>query len=295
MAMGMAAMRGSMRSFRQDASVLKQTVKPGTANRMLRFAVPYAWLLALFLFVVVLDAAITIANPLIYRDIINNGILKGNARLIIHLAVLVGILGVFDSAIGVAQSYLSATVGARVVLALRTKLFEHIQQMSLAFFTRAQTGALVSRLNTDATGAQSAFTDILSDVVGNIVTVLLVLGAMFVLCWQITLAALILLPLFLLPARFWGRKLQQITRESYDLAAAMNSLMVERFNVAGAQLAKVFGRRQDERKAFEAKAVRVSEISVRRTIYGRLFFTALRLMAVFATALAYGWGGGSGI
>jgi ATP-binding cassette subfamily B protein len=258
---------------------------------MLRFAVPYAWLLALFLFVVVLDAAISIANPLIYRDIINNGILKGNARLIIHLAVLVGILGVFDSAIGVAQSYLSSTVGARVVLALRTKLFEHIQQMSLAFFTRAQTGALVSRLNTDATGAQSAFTDILSDIVGNIVTVLLVLGAMLVLCWQITLAALILLPLFLLPARFWGRKLQEITRESYDLAAAMNSLMVERFNVAGAQLAKLFGRRQDESKAFEAKAVRVSEISVRRTIYGRLFFTALRLMAVFATALAYGWGG----
>ena len=184
--------------------MVKQTVRPGTAKRMLRFAVPYAWFLGLFLFVVILDAAISIANPLIYRDIINNGILKGNGHLIIHLAILVGILGVFDSALGVAQSYLSATVGARVVLSLRTKLFEHIQQMSLAFFTRAQTGALVSRLNADVTGAQSAFTDILSDVVGNMVTVVLVVGAMFVLCWQITLAALILLPLFLLPARFWG-------------------------------------------------------------------------------------------
>ena len=170
-----------------------------------------------FFFVVILDAAVSIANPLIYRDIINNGILKGNGHLIIHLAILVGILGVFDNALGVAQSYLSATVGARVVLVLRTKLFEHIQQMSLAFFTRAQTGALVSRLNADVTGAQSAFTDILSDVVGNMVTVVLVVGAMFVLCWQITLAALILLPLFLLPARFWGRKLQDITRESYSL------------------------------------------------------------------------------
>ncbi|MGO9437675.1 MAG: ABC transporter ATP-binding protein [Terracidiphilus sp.] len=280
-----------MRSFGRDASVVKQTVRPGTAKRMLRFAVPYAWFLGLFLFVVILDAAVSIANPLIYRDIINNGILKGNGHLIFHLAILVGILGVFDNALGVAQSYLSATVGARVVLVLRTKLFEHIQQMSLAFFTRAQTGALVSRLNADVTGAQSAFTDILSDVVGNMVTVVLVVGAMFVLCWQITLAALILLPLFLLPARFWGRKLQDITRESYSLSSAMNSLMIERFNVDGAQLVKLFGRRQDESKAFEAKAARVSSIGVERTIYGRLFFTALRLMAVFATAFTYGWGG----
>jgi ATP-binding cassette subfamily B protein len=289
--MGMAGMIGSMRSFGQDASVLKQKVKPGTAQRMMQFAVPYAGLLALFLVVVILDAAIGIVNPLIYRNIINDGILKGNAALIIHLAILVGILGLFDAALGLAQSYLSAQTGARIVLSLRTKLFEHIQQMPLAFFTRARTGALVSRLNTDVTGAQNAFTDILSNVVGNVVTVALVLGAMFVLCWQITLAALILLPLFLFPARIWGRKLQQITRETYDLTAAMNSLMVERFNVAGAQLAKLFGRRQDESEAFESKAARVSDIGVKRSIYGRLFFTALMLMAIFATALAYGWGG----
>jgi len=289
--MGMSGMIGSMRSFGQDASVVKQKVKPGTAKRMLRFAAPYAWFLALFLLVVILDAAIGIANPLIYRDIINNGILKGDARLIIQLAVLVGILGLFDGALGLTQSYLSAKIGARIVLSLRTKLFEHIQQMPLAFFTRAQTGALVSRLNTDVAGAQSAFTDILSNVVGNIITVVLVLGAMFVLCWQITLAALILLPLFIFPARFWGRKLQAITRESYDLTGAMNSLMIERFNVAGAQLAKLFGRRQDESRAFEAKAARVSDIGVKRSIYGRLFFTSLMLMAIFATALAYGWGG----
>ena len=174
-------MIGSLRSFGQDASVVNKTVRPGTVKRTLRFAAPYIRLLAVFLFVVILDAAIGIANPLIYRAIINQGILRENSTLVIHLAVLVGVLGVFDGAFGMTQSYLSAKIGARIVLSLRTKLFEHIQQMPLAFFTRTQTGALVSRLNNDVSGAQSAFTDILSNVVGNIITVALILGAMFVL------------------------------------------------------------------------------------------------------------------
>ena len=284
-------MIGSMRSFGQDASVVNQKVKPGTAKRTLLFAAPYARLLMVFLLVVVVDATIGIANPLIYRDIINNGILKGDSHLIIQLAVLVGLLALFDAALGLTQSYLSSKIGSRIVLSLRTKLFEHIQQMPLAFFTRTQTGSLVSRLNNDVSGAQSAFTDILSNVVGNMITVAAILIAMFVLSWQITLLALVLLPLFIFPARFWGHKLQAITRESYDLTASMNNLMVERFNVAGAQLAKLFGRRQDESKSFESKAERVSDIAVKRTIYGRLFFTALILMASFASALAYGWGG----
>jgi ATP-binding cassette subfamily B protein len=284
-------MIGSMRSFGQDASVVNQKVKPGTAKRTLLFAAPYARLLVVFLLVVVVDATIGIANPLIYRDIINNGILKGNSHLIIQLALLVGLLALFDAALGLTQSYLSAKIGSRIVLSLRTKLFEHIQQMPLAFFTRTQTGSLVSRLNNDVSGAQSAFTDILSNVVGNLITVAAILVAMFVLSWQITLLALVLLPLFIFPARFWGHKLQAITRESYDLTASMNNLMVERFNVAGAQLAKLFGRRQDESKSFEAKAARVSDIAVKRTIYGRLFFTALILMAAFASAVTYGWGG----
>jgi len=284
-------MMGSMRSLMQDASVVKQKVKPGTAKRMLRFAIPYTSLLALFLLVVIVDAGIGIVNPLIYREIINNGFLKGNATLIIRFAVLAGVLGLFDGALGLASSYLSATVGARVVLALRAKLFEHIQQMPLAFFTRVQTGALVSRLNTDVGGAQGAFTDILSNVVGNSVTLILVLGAMLVLSWQMTLAALLLVPLFIFPARFWGRKLQQIMRESFNLTAAMSSLMTERFNVAGAYVAKLFGRPQDDRREFEGKAQRVSEIGVKTAIYGRLFGTSLMLMTVIATSLAYGWGG----
>ena len=289
--MGMAGMIGSMRSLMQDASVVKQKVKPGTAKRMLQFAVPYAGLLALFLLVVIVDAGIGIINPLIYREIINNGFLKGNATLIIRLAILAGVLGVFGGALGLASAYLSATVGARVVLSLRTKLFEHIQQMPLAFFTRVQTGALVSRLNTDVGGAQGAFTDILSNVVGNTVTLVLVLGAMFVLSWQMTLAALLLVPFFIFPARFWGRKLQQIMRESFNLTAAMSSLMTERFNVAGAYVAKLFGRPQDDSREFEAKAQRVSDIGVKTAIYGRLFGTSLMLMTVIATSLAYGWGG----
>jgi ATP-binding cassette subfamily B protein len=290
--MGMAGMMGGMRSLiMQDASVVKQKVKPGTAKRMVRFATPYAGLLALFLFVVVVDSGVGIVNPLIYREIINKGILKGNATLIIRLAILAGVLGLFDSALGLTQSYFAATVGARVVLTLRTKLFQQIQQMPLAFFTRVQTGALVSRLNTDVAGAQNAFTDILSNVVGNSITVVLVLGAMFALSWQMTLAALLLIPLFVLPARYWGRKLQRIMRENFDLAAEMNSLMVERFNVAGAHLAKLFGRPQDDSKEFALKAGRVSDIGVKLNIYGRLFFTAIMLTATFATVFAYGWGG----
>jgi ATP-binding cassette, subfamily B, bacterial len=288
MGMGMLA---SWRALGQDASIANQKIKPGTTKRVAQFAAPYAGLLALFLFVVILDAIVGIANPLIYREIINKGILKGDARLIIELSVLVGVIGVFDAALGLSQSYVSAKIGARIVLSLRTKLFAHIQEMPLAFFTRTQTGALVSRLNNDVSGAQSAFTDILSNVVGNIITVALILGAMFALSWQITLVALVLLPLFILPARIWGRKLQQITRESFNLTAAMNTLMVERFNVAGAQLAKLFGRRDDENKTFEGKAARVSDIGVTRAVYGRLFFTLLMLMAIFASALAYGWGG----
>jgi ATP-binding cassette subfamily B protein len=163
--------------------------------------------------------------------------------------------------------------------------------MPLAFFTRVQTGALISRLNTDVTGAQNAFTDILSNVIGNGVTLILTLGAMFALSWQMTLAALILVPLFIFPARFWGRKLQAIMREGFNLTAAMSNLMVERFNVAGAHVAKLFGRPQDESEEFRGKAGRVSDIGVKLAIYARLFATALMLVTIIATSFAYGWGG----
>ncbi len=287
----MGGMISAWRSMSQDPSVLKQKVKPGTAKRTIAFALPYTGLLTVFLLVVIVDASITIVNPLLYRQIINNGILKGNAPLIIHLAIIVGCLGVFDGALGIAQTFLSSKISAEIVLSLRNRLFQHIQRMPLAFFTRTQTGALVSRLNTDVQGARTAFTDILSNVIGNLITVLLILGAMFVLSWRITVGAVVLLPIFVLPARFWGRKLQAITRETYDLAGNMNNLMVERFNVAGAMLAKLFGRPEEDARTFREKAARVSDISVKLAIYSRLFFTALVVVATVASALAYGWGG----
>ena len=280
-----------LRSFGQDSSVLNKKVRRGTGRRTLAFAAPYSWLLALFLLVVVTDATIGIVNPLIYRRVINDGILGGNTSLIVRLAVLAAALGLLDVVLGMIQTYLSARIGASIVLSLRTRLFQHVQQMPLAFFMRTQTGALVSRLNTDITGARTAFTDILSNVVGNLITVVLIIGAMLVLSWRITLVALVLLPLFVFPARFWGRKLQAITRETFDLMAKMHHHMVERFNVSGALLTKLYGHPQDERKAFEAVSARVADIGVKAAIYGRLFFTALLLMASFATALAYGWGG----
>lgn len=266
-------------------------VKPGTARRTVAFALPYGGLLALLLVVVVANASITVINPLLYRQIINNGILKGNAPFVIHLAIIVGCLGLFDGALGLAETFLSSKISAEVVLSLRNRLFEHIQRMPLAFFTRTETGALVSRLNTDVQGARTAFTDILSNAAGNLITVVLILGAMFVLSWRISLGALVLLPLFILPARYWSSKVQAITRETYDLYGKMINLMVERFNVAGALLSKLFGRAVDEALNFQEKAARVSEINIRLAIYSSLFFAALSVVAAVATALAYGWGG----
>jgi ATP-binding cassette subfamily B protein len=287
----MARFTGPMSSFSKDSSVLTQKIKPGTVGRTLAFAAPYKRQLLLFLLVVVVNSSIGICNPLIYREIINVGILNGDSRLVVELAILVGCLGVFDALLGLSQTYLATRISSEVVVTLRSRLFAQVLRMPLAFFSRTQTGALVSRLMTDATGARTAFTDILSNVVGNLISVVLVLGAMFVLSWRITLVTLILLPLFVLPARHWGRRLQAITREAYDAGAAMSSVMVERFNVAGALLTKLFGRPAEDTRAFEGKARQLSQVGIRAGIYGRMFATVLILMATFASALAYGWGG----
>ncbi|HTY95114.1 MAG TPA: ABC transporter ATP-binding protein [Steroidobacteraceae bacterium] len=285
---GMAA---AMRTIRQDPSVLEHRIKPGTLRRTLEVAAPYTgWLLVLAL-VVVANSAVSVAYPLIYRRIIDDGILKTDTALIVRMAVLIAALGVADAALGLAQTYLGTRIGADVVVGLRTRLFEHIQRMPLAFFARTQTGALVSRLFTDTMGARSAFTDILSTVAGNIVTVVLIIGTMFVLSWRITVIVLIVLPLFVLPARYWGRRIQSNTREIMNTGSAVSSMMVERFNVAGAMLAKLFGRPDADRDAFEAKARELSGLAIRAALYGRLLATALLLMASLATALAYGWGG----
>jgi ATP-binding cassette subfamily B protein len=282
---------GGMRSLRQDRSVLQHRVKKGTARRMLTFAVPYRRILAVFLPVVVLDAAIAAINPLILRALIDNGIALKNERLVVGLAVLAGSLAIFDAGLALVERRISAVIGEGLIFDMRSKVFRHIQQMPLAFFTRTQTGALVSRLNNDVIGAQQAFTDLLSNVVGNLVTVFIVLGTMFFLSWQITLAALVLLPVFLIPARYVGRHIGSLTMEGYNLNSEMNMVMQERFGVGGAMLVKLLGRPEVEAASFDAKAGRVRDIGIAQATYARVFFVALTLTASLATALVYGFGG----
>ena len=288
---GMAAGWMGMRSFRQDRSVLEHRVKKGTTRRMLRFAVPYRRILAIFLPVVVVDAALGAVNPLILREIIDRGILGHRAGLVIELAAVAAGVALFTAGLSLYQRRVSALIGEGLIYDMRAKVFRHIQQMPLAFFTRTQTGALVSRLNNDVIGAQQAFTTLLSNVVGNMLTVLIMLGAMFYLSWQITLIALVLLPVFLVPARYVGRKLGALTKESYDLNAEMNMVMNERFNVSGAMLVKLFGRPEAEARHFEDRAARVRDIGVAQALYARMFMVALVLTASLATAFAYGFGG----
>ncbi len=280
-----------MRSMRQDRAVLQHRVKKGTARRMLTFAVPYRRILAVFVPVVILDAVIVAVNPLILRSLIDNGILKQNEDLVIWLAVLVAVLALVDAFLALTERRISAFIGESLIYDMRSKVFRHIQRMPLAFFTRTQTGALVSRLNNDVIGAQQAFTDLLSNVVGNLVTVIIVVAAMFFLSWQITLAALLLVPLFLVPARFVGQRIGALTKEGYNLNTEMNMVMQERFQVGGAMLVKLLGRPEAEAQSFEAKAGRVRDIGIAQATYSRVFFVALSLTASLATAIVYGIGG----
>jgi ATP-binding cassette, subfamily B, bacterial len=284
-------MWGVMRSMRRDQSVTHAKVARGTGRRILRFAAPYKRILSFFLVLVVIDAVIGAANPLLFREIINQGIVRHRTGLIVTLALIVAGLAVADAVFSLGQRFVSARIGEGLIFDMRTKVFAHVQKMPLAFFTRTQTGALVTRLNNDVLGAQEAFTDVLGTVVSNLISVALVLVAMFFLSWQLTLVSLILLPAFVLPARWLGRRLQGITREAYALNAQMNTTMTERFNVSGALLVKLFGRPGEEARSFDDKAGRVRDIGVTQAMYARFFFVALMLTASLATALVYGWGG----
>jgi len=288
---GMHGMRGPMRSFVRDKSVTKHKIAPGVIKRILRFAKPYRKLLYIFLAIVVFDAAIGAINPLILREIINKGIIGHHRSLIIDLAVLVAGLAIIDAFFEFFERFISAKIGEGLIFDMRTKIFSHIQKMPLAFFTRTQTGSLVSRLNNDVLGAQEAFTDVLSNVVGNIISVSIVLIVMFILSWQLTLVIVVILPIFLFPARWLGRRLHAITLESYNLNATMSNTMIERFNVSGALLSKIFGDPESEDEIFKKRAGRVRDIGVTQTMYARFLFIALMLTASFATAVIYGWGG----
>jgi len=280
-----------MRSMRRDDSVTQHRVTKGTAKRMYRFARPYRRILAGFLVLVTIEAFVGIINPLLFRSIINNGIGQKDKTLIVVLSLVAAGVAVADTALSIGIRWVSAKVGEGLIFDMRSQVFGHIQKMPIAFFTRTQTGALISRLNNDVIGAQQAFTDTLSSVVSNLISVTLVLIVMFVLSWQITLVSLVILPVFVLPAKRVGRRLSSITRESYGLNAQMNNTMTERFNVSGALLVKLFGRPSEERAAFEQKAGRVRDIGVTQAMYARFFIAALTLTAALATAVVYGWGG----
>ncbi len=283
--------RGQMKQFMRDDSVKRHQLAPGTVRRILRFAKPYRRELGVFLGLVLVDAALGAAIPLLLARIIDDGVLGNNRGLVVALSLVAVGIALASAVTTLAQRWLSARIGGGLVYDLRTQVFDHVQRMPLAFFNRTQTGALVSRLNGDVQGAQQAFTSTLSSVVSSIATLAMVLAAMLTLSWQVTLVALLLLPFFLLPAKAVGRKLAAIAQERYDLNAAMSQTMQERFNVAGAQLVKIFGRPEEESSSFAARAGRVRDISATQAVYGSVLMVSLSLLAAVSTALVYGVGG----
>ena len=283
--------RMGMRSLSRDRKILQHQLKKGTLPRILKFAKHYRPALIFFLTVVILDAIISSVSPLLLREIIDVGIHHHRAHLVIGLAVATAILAIFDAGLQMVERKISAIIGEGLIYDLRAEVFRHIQEMPIAFFSRTQTGALISRLNNDVIGAQQAFTDLFSNVVGNVVLVLIILIVMLTLSLPITLVALILLPVFLVPARRVGRKLGTLFQRGMELNAEMNMVMSERFNVAGAMLVKLFGRPNEERAAFEQRAAQVRDIGIHQATYQRYFFISLSLTASLATAFAYGFGG----
>jgi len=280
-----------MRSFSRDRSITQQQIKPGTIRRIMSYARPYRRELIWFLIIVALDAGITVAVPLLLRSLIDNGILPRDTGVVLAIGGTVVALALFDALLSFGSRWFSARIGEGLIYDLRTEVFRHVQRQPIAFFTRTQTGSLVSRLNSDVIGAQQALTSTLSSVVANVLSLTLVLIVMISLSWQVTLVALVLIPLFILPARFVGRRLQRLTRESMQLDAAMGSTMTERFNVAGAMLVKLFGRPREEADVFSNRAGRVRDIGVQTAMYGSTLFIALTLLASLATAVVYGLGG----
>src|SRR3954469_23730065 len=263
MSMGGPAGWQIMHSFRRDSSVTEKQLPPGTVKRIARFAAPYKRQLVWFLLLVVIDAVVGTAAPWIYGLIVKK-VLDHEQAVVVGLALLIVGLALISSVVNLAMRWFSARIGEGLIYDMRSAVFRHIQRMPIAFFTRTQTGALISRLNNDVLGAQQAFTGTLSNVVSNVISVTLVLVAMLFLNWQITLLALAMVPMFIIPARLMSKRLQKLTREAYALNAEMSTQMTERFNVAGALLVKLFGRPADEDKLFRTKARRVADIGIQQ-------------------------------
>ena len=274
-----------------DPSVKEQKLKPGTVKRIFSFAQPYRRSIILFLATVVVDASLVVATPLLLKRLIDDGVIPKDGAVVTRLALLVGLIAIADAAFNMLGRYFSSRIGEGLIYDLRSLVFAHVQKQSIAFFTRTQTGALISRINSDVIGAQQAFTATLSGVVSNVVSLVLVGIAMLILSWQITIVSLLLLPLFLIPTKWVGRRLQALTRESFKVNAEMSSNMTERFNVSGAMLVALYGEPDREHKNFKSRARRVADIGIKMAMLNRLFFLALTSVAAVATAFAYGIGG----
>lgn len=288
---GAAGAHSLMRSLSRDQSVVNHKLKKETFTRILGFSKPYRKWIILLLISLMFDAVVGISSPLLLRSLIDNGILKHKNSLVVLIAVLIAVIAIVDGGITLISRRFSSRIGEGLIFDMRTQIFEHVQKQSIAFFLRTQTGALISRLNSDIVGAQQAFTSILSNLVSNILTLLLVGGTLLTLSWKITLLALALVPIFIIPSRYVGQKVAGLTRTAFATNAEMSSIMTERFNIAGALLVALFGNRIQEKKLFSGKARKVADIGIEVATYNRTFMIALSLVASLATAIAYGFGG----
>ena len=279
------------RSMTADPSLKEQKLKPGTVKRIFSFAKPYQVSIYIYLATVVVDAALIVATPLLLKKLIDDGVIPKDSSVVTQLAFFVALIAIADAAFNMLGRYFSSRIGEGLIYDLRSLVFAHVQKQSIAFFTRTQTGALISRINSDVIGAQQAFTATLSGLVSNVVSLLLVGITMFILSWQITVFSLLMLPLFLIPTKWVGRRLQSLTRESFTLNSEMSSTMTERFNVSGAMLVSLYGQPMREEAGFRLRARRVADIGIKTAMLNRLFFIALTSVAAIATAIAYGIGG----
>src|SRR6476620_10126589 len=281
----------ALHSLSRDSSVKEQHLAPGTTRRVMGYARPYKVQIAWFLGIVVIASLLVVASPLILKSLVDDGIYPKDAAVVVKLSLLVALIAVLGAGLTLVERWFYARIGEGLIYDLRTQVFSHVLRQPVAFFTRAQTGALVTRLGNDVIGAQQAFTSVLSSVVSNAITLVLIVVAMASLSWQLTLAALALVPFFLVPARVMGRRLAGMTHAQMGLNADLGSRMTERFNVAGALLVKLFGRPAVEDSQYAAQAGQVRDMGVKIALNRSVFFVALTLVASLATAMVYGVGG----
>ena len=281
----------ALRTLSSDQSVKSAKLKPGTLKRIFAYAIPYKSTFVLFLFCLIADAFLTIATPLLLRELIDNGVIPKDRAIVTTMAIAVAVLAILTAAVNIVVRWISAKIGEGLIYDLRSQVFRHVQEQSIAFFTRTQTGALISRINSDVIGAQRAFTSTFSGIISNVLTLILVVGTMLALSWQITVASLLLLPIFLAPTKWIGGRLQGYTRDSFEINAEMSSTMTERFNVSGALLVKLYGNLNQESIVFKKKARKVADIGISMAMLNTFFFIALISIAALATAIAYGIGG----